>query len=1134
MTASSDPPTGSSTLHEGTRPGRQLSKGSSTHRPLSYSIKVKTEIPLTVTPASAASASTRNSPLPHSSHLPLDSSPTPNSLVPEFLSSSGLSPTPSFSDSPMYSLYTPSPTSPPSSMSQALAGSSRTGLIRRLSQGATNKLTRYRPSKSNKNLRDQSAGPVIMRRRSDSRTTSDPQHDVSDLELDAKEDESIEDCTSSLSPNAKPRGLGISSCSIRRQDSDIGPGVGPTRPQILQHGTVLTKVTRKKCKDLRFHINYDAAKVYWDPTKSSKQFYIDDIRDIRTGADARNYRQDFGVSAEVESRWFTILYSDPSQSKGRMLKTMHLIAHSDHVFKLWTETLDGIANSRAEVMEGLAGSGEKSIKFLWRQEMTRKLGPDHAEGEGYMDLNDAYRVCRSLHIHCTENTLRAKFDKADEGSTGFLHFQQFKHFVKGLREREDIKQIFKKIDPNSAEELDQLHFLEFLRGTQGVDVDSQPSHWKSVFEKHARPNKSKLSSTESRSDTMPTTMDLAGFQSFLCSDDNSALAHAGPTHPLDRPLNEYFISSSHNTYLLGRQVAGQSSTEAYIYALQKGCRCIEIDCWDGADGRPVVMHGRTLTSKVLFSDCIDVIAKHAFVSSPYPLIISLEVHCNSEQQAAMTQIMKDKFGDQLLLEPIMTNTVSLPSPEELKGRILIKVKASKSVDEGAVMRDMPTPGRQRSLSTPYSQSGTSDCASSTTSPVISSSVSISPTEYSGTSYWTAQRSSFTSASGTPASLSSATEDSDLQMPAVPSKKSKKKTSNIVGVLGELGVYTQGIKYSGFRAAESRRYNHVFSFAERTFESLYRKEPDNKTSLEKHNVRYLMRVYPSGWRVLSSNFDPIRYWRSGVQMAALNWQTYDTGLQINDAMFAAGSDRTGYVLKPAEMRQSRPRAASGPENPIKSEKKLVTLFVDIISGQRFPRSRGLSTEASINPCVELEMLSADDKAQGIPVYERGRDAFDRSSVSGLGSPLRKVTQPVLRNGYNPSFDSSFKLSLESHYPSLVFVRWNVMNCPGGRNTSDRHSLATFTAKLSSLEEGYRHLPLFDANGEQYLFSTLFVRIRKQQPTVSSAPPTPTPESGGSLEPAKSSRRNILARARSQHRRTTDSSSNSTFSRTNSMN
>jgi phosphatidylinositol phospholipase C delta len=39
------------------------------------------------------------------------------------------------------------------------------------------------------------------------------------------------------------------------------------------------------------------------------------------------------------------------------------------------------------------------------------------------------------------------------------------------------------------------------------------------------------------------------------------------------------------------------------------------------------------------------------------------------------------------------------------------------------------------------------------------------------------------------------------------------------------------------------------------------------------------------------------------------------------------------------------------------------------------------------------------------------------------------------------------------------------------------LATFTAKLTSLSQGYRYLPLYDAGGDQYLFSTLFCKITK---------------------------------------------------------
>ena len=35
------------------------------------------------------------------------------------------------------------------------------------------------------------------------------------------------------------------------------------------------------------------------------------------------------------------------------------------------------------------------------------------------------------------------------------------------------------------------------------------------------------------------------------------------------------------SYLLGNQITGDSSVNAYINALKQGCRCVELDCWDG-------------------------------------------------------------------------------------------------------------------------------------------------------------------------------------------------------------------------------------------------------------------------------------------------------------------------------------------------------------------------------------------------------------------------------------------------------------------------------------------------------------------------------------------------------------------------
>uniref|UniRef100_A0A8D3AB58 Phosphoinositide phospholipase C n=1 Tax=Scophthalmus maximus TaxID=52904 RepID=A0A8D3AB58_SCOMX len=635
--------------------------------------------------------------------------------------------------------------------------------------------------------------------------------------------------------------------------------------QSMLVGAVMRKIKSRTWKKQRYFKLEDDCMTIWYKSKKAgnahSTFSVSDVEAIREGHQSEVL---LSIADEFPAeRCFTMVF------RGRRAN-LDLVAESAEEAESWIRGM-------RKLIENLENMGEREKLDQWIWDWFKKADKNN---DGRMNFKEVQNLLKMMNVDMNEQHAHRLFTMADKSQSGTLEDDEFVLFYKMLTQREDVLRVFQRYSAD-GQKLSLSDLDHFLREEQLVG-DNVQQYAKQLIELYEPSDRAKLLNA----------MTFDGFLMYLGSAEGSIFSpqRRGVYQDMSQPLCHYFISSSHNTYLMEDQLRGQSSVEGYIRALKRGCRCVEVDCWDGANGEPIVYHGHTFTSKILFKDVVSAVGKYAFKVSDYPVILSIENHCSVEQQRVMAQHLNHILGDKLLKSTLDGKApIRLPSPEDLKGKILLKAKKIGGLEE--------------------SFSGTED-----------------------------------SLTGEPSD-----EDEVAEIDGDNLHRESKSKQRLSKELSDCVVYCKSVRFNSFKHA--RIHSKVYEVASFTEYKARKHLREAGTEFVLHNSRQLTRVYPSGFRTDSSNFGPQEMWNAGCQIVALNFQTAGEGMDLNDGLFSQNG-RCGYVLKPSFMREVE--KTFDPEMPQKLDGyNPVMLNIQVISGQQLPKVN-IKEDSIVDPLVRVEI------------------------------------------------------------------------------------------------------------------------------------------------------------------------------------
>ncbi|NWI32569.1 PLCD4 phosphodiesterase, partial [Sula dactylatra] len=649
----------------------------------------------------------------------------------------------------------------------------------------------------------------------------------------------------------------------------------------MQQGTLMRKVKSKSWKKQRYFKLQDDCMTIWYQSKRTGKiesaFSISDVETVREGHQSE-VLQSLAEEFPPE-RCFTIVFY------GRR-GNLDLIAGSAEEAQCWVQGLRQLIEPRSFPLTSAL------VSRTWIRDWFQKADKNK---DGRMNFKEVQRLLKMMNVDMNEDHALRLFQAADKSESGTLEGEEFVLFYKALTQREEVLSLFQDFSED-GKKLTLLELVDFLRQEQLEDEGTEELAME-LIDKYE----------PSETARARHVLSADGFLMYLCSPEGSIFnpRHRALWQDMSQPLCHYFISSSHNTYLIEDQIRGQSSIEGYIRALKRGCRCLEVDCWDGPNGEPMVYHGHTFTSKIPFREVVSTLGKTSWGNSsslPPPMGVSPPSSHPRRELVVLPPAVRGPRGQQVPWRRWAPQGADSPSTtlQELKHKILLKGKKI-----GRLEDMLDGPGDE--------------------APDVSDDDNGAEAEE---------------------------ERRRVKVGGLgwgPSALQKDKES-LAQVLSDCVVYCKNVSFRGFQEARSHsRPSEISSLAEAKARKLIR---DAGNEFVRHNTWQLTRIYPSGMRTDSSNYSPHEMWNVGCQIVALNFQTAGMEMDLCDGLFSQNG-RCGYVLKPFFMRDeetlfnpSDPGSREGP-GPI-------TLTIQVISGQQLPKVANSKDGAIIDPLVRVEI------------------------------------------------------------------------------------------------------------------------------------------------------------------------------------